>query len=182
MLIVAQVLRRHVPNIYQQTLEMIQTPKTKRETRRAALFLLLACLSVVALASDARAQQAAATQVTTKVYSIQLIPAPKSVKETAETFRLSRGVRIVLADAKSEDDRFAAQDFADDLKETTGVALRVGTGGGKRQILVGPLSNERVRRAVERAGVAVPADLNEESYVLSVNADSVVVAGKSSAG
>ncbi|MFL6256064.1 MAG: beta-N-acetylhexosaminidase [Pyrinomonadaceae bacterium] len=161
---------------------MNETPKTKRETQRAALLLLMACLSALALASDARAQQAAPPQATTTARAIQIIPAPKSVKGTAEEFQLARGARIVLADAKSEDDRFAAQDFADDLQETAGVALKVETGGGKRQLLVGPLSNKRVSAAVERAGVNVPADLNEEGYVLVVTSDLVVVAGRSAAG
>jgi hexosaminidase len=161
---------------------MIKTPKTKRETRRAALLLLLTGLSALTLARGARAQQASAPEPATVSNSIQVIPAPKSVERLAEDFRLARGARVVLADAKSEDDRFAAQDFADDLKETAGVALKVGAGGGKRQILVGPLSHKRVRAAVERAGVTVPADLGEEGYVLAVTPDLVVVAGRSAAG
>lgn len=160
---------------------MTETPKPKRAPRRAALLLLLSCLSAHALALDARAQQAPAPAAAA-VTPVQLIPAPKSIERTAEDFPLARGARVVLADAKSEDDRFAAQDFADDLKETAGVALRVGTGGGRRQILVGPLSNRRVSEAVGRAGVAVPADLNEEGYVLAVSSELVVVAGRSAAG
>ncbi len=159
---------------------MNETPKTKRETRRAALLLFLCCISALVLARDTRAQQAPAPTKSSDL--IQIIPAPKSLKQTSEDFPLGRGARVVLADQKSDDDRFAAQDFADDLKETAGVTLKVGTGGGKRQILVGPLSNERVRRAVERAGVDVPADLNEEGYVLAATADLVVVAGRSAAG
>ncbi|MDT5272537.1 MAG: hexosaminidase [Acidobacteriota bacterium] len=160
---------------------MIQTPKTKKETRRAALLLLLTLLSAHTFARDARAQQATAPQTTT-AYPIQIIPAPKAVKRTGEAFWFTGGVRVMLADAKSEDDRFAAQDFADDLKETAGVALKVGTGGGKRQILVGPLSNKRVSAAVERVGVDVPADLGEEGYVLAVTSDLIIVAGRSAAG
>ncbi|HWS86082.1 MAG TPA: glycoside hydrolase family 20 zincin-like fold domain-containing protein [Pyrinomonadaceae bacterium] len=158
---------------------MSETPQTKREARRAALLLLLACLSVHAFASDARARQA---QVPATVKNpIQVIPAPKSVSATGADFSLSRGARVVVADAKSEDDRFAAQEFADDLQETAGVALKVG-GGGRRQILVGPLSNRRVLEAVGRAGVAVPAELNEEGYVLAVTGEFVVVGGRSAAG
>ncbi|HEX8149029.1 MAG TPA: glycoside hydrolase family 20 zincin-like fold domain-containing protein [Pyrinomonadaceae bacterium] len=159
---------------------MNETPKTKRETRRAALLLLLACLSAHAVANEVRAQKVPAPKAATR--PVQIIPAPKSVKQTGEDFPLARGARVVLADAKSEDDRFAAQDFADDLKETAGVALRVGAGRGKRQILVGPLSNARVGAAVERAGADVPADLNEEGYVLAVTPELVVVAGRSAAG
>ncbi|HEX7956384.1 MAG TPA: family 20 glycosylhydrolase, partial [Pyrinomonadaceae bacterium] len=66
-------------------------------------------------------------------------------------------------------------------RETAGVTLGVGTGGGGRRILVGPLDNPRVRREVEKAGVAVPADLGEEGYVLVVNSGGVVAAGRTAA-
>src|ERR1044071_3093510 len=158
---------------------MIETLKTKRGPLSAALLLFLCFLSVHVLAFAVRAQESA--EPATVKSRIQLIPAPKSVSATGADFRLARGARVVVADARSEDDRFAAQEFADDLKETADVALKVG-GGGKRQILVGPLSNKRVREAVERAGVGVPAELNEEGYVLAVNEDSIVVAGRSAAG
>lgn len=158
---------------------MNETLKTKRAPRRAALLMLLTCLAPLAHAPEAAARQAAPPTLTAD--AVQVIPAPKSLNASGENFPLGRGARVVLADAKSEDDRFAAQDFADDLKETAGVTLKVG-GGGKRQILVGPLSNARVRAAVDKAGVNVPADLNEEGYVLFADADGVVVAGQSSAG
>jgi hexosaminidase len=149
---------------------MIRTLPNVRETRFAAVILLLAVCALTPKAQTATPANA------------QIIPAPKSLTQAGAGFNVSRDVRVVLADAKSEDDRFAAQDFADDLRETAGVALRVGTGGGKRQILVGALSLPRVRAAVEKAGVRVPADLNEEGYVLAVTPNLVVVAGASAAG
>jgi hypothetical protein len=161
---------------------MTHTPKTKREARRAALLLMTACLSALLFGGDARAQQAAEPAPPAAAHTVQLIPAPKSVKRAGEDFRLAGDPRVVVADPKSADDRFAAQDFADDLKEAAGVALRVGTGGGRRQILVGPLTDRRVRAGLERAGAEVPADLGEEGYVLAVTTDAVVVAGRSAAG
>jgi hypothetical protein len=112
---------------------------------------------------------------------IQVIPKPKSVAPNGESLRLTRDVRVVLADPKSEDDRFAAQDFVDDVRATSGVSLSVG-GRGKEQILIGTLSLPRVRAAVERAGASVPQDLNEEGYVLVVRSGAVVVAGQTAAG
>lgn len=161
---------------------MTETLKTKRETRRAALLLTTALLTALLFCYDARAQQDAAAPKSDPPPGVQIIPAPKSVTTSGEQFRLTRDTRVNVADRKSEDDRFAAQDFADDVRETAGVTLRVETGGGKRQILVGPLSHKRVRAAIERAGVDVPADLNEEGYVLVVNSNAVVVAGRSAAG
>jgi len=113
---------------------------------------------------------------------VQVIPAPKSVTKTGEDFPLTKDVRVVLADSKSEDDRFAAQDFIDDVRETAGVELRFGSGGGKNRVLVGLLSSRRVREAVESSGASAPQDLNEEGYVLAVNSRGVVVAGRTAAG
>jgi hypothetical protein len=153
----------------------MRTTLTERAPRRAAAFILFACFLAAASGTAARAQEAAPT-------AVQVIPAPKSVSATGEHFHFKRGARVVVADPRSEDDRFAARDFADDVRETAGVTLGVGAGGGKRRILVGPLDNKRVREAVEKAGVAVPADLNEEGYVLVVNSDGVVAAGRTAAG
>jgi hexosaminidase len=112
---------------------------------------------------------------------IQVIPKPKSVAPNGESFRLGRDARVVLADSKSDDDRFAAQDFIDDARETTGVRLSIG-GKGRAQILVGSLSLPRVRSAIEKAGASIPQDLNEEGYVIVVRSDAVVVAGQTGAG
>ncbi|HYP54046.1 MAG TPA: hypothetical protein VEQ42_10930, partial [Pyrinomonadaceae bacterium] len=85
--------------------------------------------------------------------AVQVIPRPKRLTATGERFALKRGVLVVPADARSEDDRFAAEDFVRDVKETAGVTtLRVGRGGGRRgRVLVGALEDERVREALARA-------------------------------
>ncbi len=155
--------------------------------RRAGRFLLSVCLIASAFAASAHAQQIPTGEAKTPpkpstTPAVQIIPAPKSLAATGERFNFTRDARVVVADTKSGDDRFAAQDFADDLRETAGVTLRVGAGGGKRQILVGPLSHPRVRAAIEKSGVSVPADLNEEGYVLVVSPELVVAAGRTEAG
>jgi hexosaminidase len=111
---------------------------------------------------------------------LQVIPRPKQITPTGESFRLDRSVRLELADPKSEDDRFAAQDFIDDVRDVADVALRIGR--GRRMILIGMLDDERIRRALARKGVSVPAELNEEGYVLNVSSDEVIVAGRTTAG
>jgi len=169
---------------------MRKTPPTKRSRkwpRRATLLLLPACLLAATLVTAARAQQAAkggaeAPTVSAAPVAVQIIPAPKSVTPTGENFRFTRDARVVVADTKSEEDRFAAEDFADDLRATAALTLRVGTGGGKRQVLVGSLAHPRVRAAVERSGVSMPANLDGEGYVLVVKSDMVVAAGRTAAG
>ena len=61
--------------------------------------------------------EGAATTRAGTAHAVQIIPAPKSLTATGESFRLTRDTRVVLADTKSEDDRFAAEDFVADLHE-----------------------------------------------------------------
>jgi hypothetical protein len=112
--------------------------------------------------------------------SIQIIPQPKKVEATQEKFPLDSNVRIVLADSRSEDDRFAAQDFGDDVKATTNVALSIGK--SKRSILIGTLDNEKIKTAISKTQITTPPDLNDEGYALSVTANEVVIGGKTTAG
>jgi hexosaminidase len=124
-----------------------------------------------------RTQSPESNGTTAKDEPVRVIPAPRSLTKTGEDFPLSKDVRVVLADPKSDDDRFAAQDFVDDVRETAGVTLRLGSGGGRSRILVGLASSPRVREALESSGAGVP-----QGYVLAVGARGVVVAGRTSAG
>jgi hexosaminidase len=113
---------------------------------------------------------------------ISVVPRPRQVSATGGPFRLTRGVRLALADARSEADRFAAEDFAEDLRQTAALSLRVGGRRERGAILVGLLGDQSVESALRRAGVEPPAGLNEEGYVLVSTPRGVVVAGKSEAG
>jgi len=182
-------------------MQTTSTPKVK--LCRAAVCVLLACLAAATGLLSPRAQtrkaatrrgeattqkdkaatphdEEAAQQDTEPQNKIQVVPKPKSVASTGESFRLTRNARVALADPKSEDDRFAAQDFADDVRATSGAS--VGVGKGKGRILIGTLALPRVRAAIEKAGASVPNDLNEEGYVLVVKSGAVVVAGQTPAG
>ncbi len=140
----------------------------------AALALLL--FIVHPFAARAQSAQAAAG-------AIRLIPQPKQLKPTGETFRLTREVRLALADARSADDRHAADDFINDVRETAGgLALSVGRRRARRTILVGALHLAPIEAALKRANVSAPPDLNAEGYVLAVSPEEVVVAGKTAAG
>lgn len=131
-------------------------------------------LCVVSLVAPALIQG----QDTTKG-RISVIPQPRDVTATGESFPLERA-HIALADPRSIDDRFAAADFIDDLKQTAGITLK--TGRGRRVILIGLFSLPAVQAALKETGVKVPASLNEEGYVLSVGPRGVVVGGASPAG
>jgi hypothetical protein len=113
--------------------------------------------------------------------NVQIIPAPKQIQVSEVAFVIGRETRIVLADGKSVEDRFAAQDFVDDVKQTADVSLRLG-GNARREILIGQIDLPRVQQALKRAGVDPGQKLTDEGYVVAVSADEVVVAGKTSTG
>src|SRR6266567_7892303 len=131
----------------------------------------------IGLASTAVCGQAASPSP-----GLQIIPQPKQLNSLPEAFRFSRDNRVLLANPRSDDDRFAAQDFIDDLKASAGVALVISKCRSRRGILVGRIDLPQIREALKQAGLEVPATLNTEGYVLIARADQVIVAGKTEAG
>jgi hexosaminidase len=136
--------------------------------------LILSAAIVCVLAS-------AFAQAEAQSSNVQIIPAPKQIHVSEVAFVIGRETRIALADGKSDEDRFAAQDFVDDVKQTADVSLRLG-GNARRQILIGQIDLPRVQQALKRAGVDPGQKLPDEGYVLAVSADEVIVAGKTPAG
>jgi hypothetical protein len=122
----------------------------------------------------------AATAARAQTPSVQIIPEPKQLTAGAGSFALGRDTRVVLADATSADDRFAAQDFIDDVNATTEVALSIGK--SRRHILVGRIDLLPVAQALKRNGTEPPKTLNEEGYLIVVTPDQVIVAGNTTAG
>src|SRR5687767_5758202 len=81
----------------------------------------------------------AGVSVQAQLPRIQVIPAPKQTIAGEGAFALSRDTRVSLADSKSAEDRFAAQDFIDDLAATADVQLSIGS--SRRQILIGGIQD-----------------------------------------
>jgi len=112
---------------------------------------------------------------------VQIIPAPKEIHASEATFVFGRDARVILVDPGSADDRFAAEDFVDDLRQTTGLSLKVG-GHARHEILIGQMDLPRIQQALKRASVDLGQKLTGEGYVVAVSANEVVVAGKTAAG
>jgi hexosaminidase len=139
------------------------------------IIITTAALLLLAGSAHLRAQTAGAAN------RIQIIPAPKQTVAGEGSFSL-RNARIVLGDARSEDDRFAARDFIDDVKATAGVSISVTRGKSRDDILIGRIDLPLVAQAIKRMAAQAAATLNEEGYVIVVNADHIVVAGQTPAG
>lgn len=155
-----------------------------RTTLLKILSNYVALLSIILLAlicTGARAQNSAPPDV------VRVIPEPKVSAATAEKFYLGRDTRVVLADPRSEDDRFAAQDFVDDVKETASLSLAIGRGRARRSILIGLIDLPAIQAALRRVDLnavlgSASRNTDPEGYVLGVTHDQVVVAGRSPAG
>src|SRR5437868_10055642 len=113
---------------------------------------------------------------------VQIIPSPKQLTLGEGSFSISGEARVVLADTRSAEDRFAAQDFIDDMKTAAGISLSLGRGQSRRDILIGRIDLLPIAQALKRIGAEPPATLNEEGYVIVANADHVIVAGNTTGG
>ncbi|HVG30841.1 MAG TPA: glycoside hydrolase family 20 zincin-like fold domain-containing protein [Pyrinomonadaceae bacterium] len=142
----------------------------------AVILIICAALAQAASAQTAPAPAAPAAD------AVHVIPAPKQLTLTGARFLLTREARVALADPRSEDDRFAAQDFIDDAKDAANVGLRIAGRRDHATILIGPLDHPVMQAALKRSGVESPTDLDEEGYVLSVAPREIVVAGQTAAG
>src|SRR5918997_1630593 len=121
----------------------------------AALLLLLSAATAAQTPRPVpQAQQPARADV-------QIIPRPRQLTVTGGDFKLSRRTRLALADPRSEDDRFAAEDFIEDVRQTADLALRVGNRRDRETILVGALAHPAVQSALTRAELNAPANLND---------------------
>lgn len=115
-------------------------------------------------------------------YPISVIPKPRELKRTAGRYAIDKNTRIVLADQNSSDDRFAATDFVDELKQTAKVTLKLGRGRGRNTILIGLLNSPVIQSALQATRMTLPHGINDEGYVLSVDVDRVVIGAPTSAG
>jgi hexosaminidase len=113
---------------------------------------------------------------------ISVIPQPREIASTGESFRLNRAVRITFADFHSQEDQFAARDFIDDVRQTANVSLRTSRSRDRNSILIGKLELPSIQAALKRASFVPPASLHEEGYVLIAGKDGVVIGGQTAAG
>src|SRR6266436_5918161 len=116
----------------------MKTTLTRTFIRRTAFLgaLVLACIGANAQTPHA-----------------QIIPAPKQLAASEGKFEIGLDTRIALADPQSAEDRFAAQDFIDEVKQTAGVAVRLGGNGARREILIGRIDLPRIQQALKRTAV-----------------------------
>jgi hypothetical protein len=161
-------------------------PQNQRQRFLSSMLITLTRSALVrpllVFVSIAIASAAAMSQEQHRVSSIQLIPQPRQITVKPDVFPLGKNARIVVADSRSADDRFAAEDCQRDVQETAKLAMKISKSGARNAILIGSLDLAAIQSALKRFGITAPPNLDDEGYVLAVNANEVLVAGKTAAG
>jgi len=111
-----------------------------------------------------------------------LVPQPRELQSAGPVFRVLSTTRIVLVD-DLPDDRFAARSLQEELKMVAGSSLPIVPAAGDRAdaIVLGRIENSTIRRLLLRHHLETNG-LDEQGYVLDVQQDQVLVAGKDAAG
>jgi len=114
--------------------------------------------------------------------SLPLIPYPNQLEVGQGVLRLGARVNIEVASTEDED-RFAASLLAQELNALGGVAASVGgKGAGGPRIVLARSDSEAGKRTLEQAGMSLPAEAEEEGYILLVTPREASIVGKTAAG
>ncbi len=110
----------------------------------------------------------------------KLIPSPQTLTRSAGALALESPVQIAV-DSDHTEDSFAAGVLADELKQVRHIDAVV-RGPGASTIRIGRVGTPAIDAEIARRKLDLAALDQPESYLLSVDASGVLVAGKSAAG
>ena len=113
-----------------------------------------------------------------------IFPIPQKMETLENHFQLDETVVILVPETRPESDMMLARLLAAELSDRYGLGLRIepvsSLPPAKRFILMGSIANPLVKAQCEGRRCQVPAQA--ESYLLHVNRDSVLVAGRDEQG
>lgn len=108
-----------------------------------------------------------------------LSPYPNQLELGQGTFQTGKNVSIDVA-GNSEEDRFAASLLSTELTSLDGVSA--GKGKGYARIVLAHVDSATGKQILEKAGLLLPPQAEEEGYVLVINPHEAAVVGKTSTG
>ena len=116
-----------------------------------------------------------------------LIPEPRDVQVQPGRFGFEPRTRILLGSTDSSDDRFAAEQLADETRREWGLrpaadSLRTGHPAAGCVLLLRPTASEAAHAFCEHADALPDPALGDEGYLLRVDRDRVLVAANAEAG
>jgi len=118
---------------------------------------------------------------------LSLLPTPKEFQLQGGRFRVGPKTRILVQLGHQEEDRIAAETLAEEVADEAGLTLHIiGTKVSSRAeggaIMLVRLQDQRVRRFLERKGLAADASVGQEGYLLFSDHSHLIVAANSGRG
>ena len=110
---------------------------------------------------------------------LPLTPYPNQLELGPGTFQVGRSVSIEVA-GNAEEDRFAASLLSSDLSSLDSVAA--GKGKGAARIVLARADSAAGKQILEKAGLQLPPQAEEEGYVLVVTTREASIVAKTAAG
>jgi hypothetical protein len=126
------------------------------------------------------------TQTSSASPSLKLLPAPKEVRVGKGSFAVTSATRIFVQAAYAAEDRTAAESLAQEIVDQAGLKVAIEKAqeplAGNGAIVLGRLSDSRMRSYLVAKGVNVAEHLGEQGYVLYADSSRITVAGASGQG
>lgn len=117
---------------------------------------------------------------------IRVIPQPRELQLGSKNFALDRNTRLEIGDLKDADDRFAAEQLAEEIQSVTGVKPEIRTFRGKGRNTVVLLranpAGHTSQRILESRKLTLDAKFDPEGYALDVDESGVVAAANTAEG
>jgi hypothetical protein len=114
--------------------------------------------------------------------SLPVTPYPNQLEAVQGVLRVGPRVSIEVA-SNEEEDRFAASLLAQEMDSLAGVTASVGAkGAGWPRIVLARSESAAGRRILAESGLSLPAQAEEEGYILVVTPREASVVGKTAAG
>ena len=111
--------------------------------------------------------------------NLPLSPYPNQITVGQGVFHVGTHFSIDVA-SNTEEDRFAASLLSDDLSTLDGVTA--GKGKGSSRIVLARVDSAAGKQILEKSGLQLPAEADEEGYVLVVTTKDASIVAKSGAG
>ena len=111
--------------------------------------------------------------------NLPLTPYPNQIEPGQGKFQVGTRVSIDVI-GNSEEDRFAASLLSADLSSLDGVAA--GKGKGSSRIVLARADSAAGKQILEKSGLQIPAQAEEEGYILVVTSREASVVSKTAAG
>lgn len=118
---------------------------------------------------------------------IRIIPTPQRVEQRAGLFRITSQTRIILGEGTTAEDQFAAEQINERLKELQSRELKIVNERSIRKfstnyIYIGATSGERTKEFLNERNGTFTTQMDDEGYVLDVNASGILIAATSTRG